>query len=59
MLQAEGRHPNDDEAKEVRIRELGRRGEHRQHVDGRAPVRIDHHRQIQQGLDRAELEPLP
>ena len=59
LLQAEGCHPDDDQAKQVRIRELGRRSEHGQHVDGRAPVGIAHHRQVQQGLDRSELEPLP
>ena len=59
VLQAEGRHPTDDEAEKIQVREQGRRGEDREHVHGRTPVRIAHQRQIEQRLDRARVEPLP
>ena len=51
MLQAEGRHPTDDEAEEIQVCEQGRRREHREHVHGRAPVGISHQWQVDQRLD--------
>ena len=51
MLQAEARHPADDEAEKIQIGEQGGRREYREHVHGRAPVGIGHQWQVNQQLD--------
>src|SRR5260370_30275895 len=59
MLQAEARHPADDEAEKMLIREQGRRRERGEHIHGGATVRVGHERQVKQRPQRARTQARP
>ena len=59
MLEAEIRHATDDETMQIVVGEQGRRHDFREHLDGRAPSRIAHLRQVDECLDRPAPELLP